>query len=263
MGKTRETGKFGLPPGEAGLRLLVLIAGLFMACAGTAAAAPSRVFAAPNADVLEYGAARFGMENYNTFMQNSADGGWSLINYGVTYGLIPYTVSKSWGIELGIDYRDLNGSVPTAAASPLFFNAKFALAEGALFFDSFPALAVGFFDFGGKGGATSANIMYLAASKNFFGSWKAGFGFYSGDGSVLVDETGQASGSGPMGSIEYQLNKKWWFAADGLIGKSRYASMNFGAGYLLQPGVRMAVAYDIYANVNLKPTISIQLLMDY
>lgn len=263
MGNTRMTSRSGSHPGKAGQRLLALIVGLFLACAGTAAATPSRVIAVPSTDVLEYGAARFDVETYSTFMKSGADGGWNLINYGVTYGLIPYTASKSWGIEIGIDYRDLNGSIPTAADSPLFLNAKFALREGALFSDWFPAIAVGLLDYGGKGGATAANIMYLAASKSFLGSWRAGFGFYSGNGSVLVDETGQASGSGPMASIEYQLNKKWWLAADGLIGKSRYASMNLGAGYLLKPGVRMALAYDIYANSNVKPTLSFQLLMDY
>lgn len=234
-----------------------------MACAGTAAASPSRVFAMPNTDVLEYGTARFDMDTCSTFMKNRADGGWNMINYGATYGLIPYTFSKSFGIELGLDYRDLNGSVPTAADSPLFLNFKFALQEGALFSDSFPAIAIGFYDFGGKSGETAANIMYLSVSKRFFNNWRAGFGFYSGNSSVMVDETGQASGSGPMASIEYQLNKKWWLAADALIGKSRYASMNLGAGYLLQPGVKMAVAYDMYGNSNVKPTVSIQLLMDY
>lgn len=263
MGKTCGREVSGLLPGEAGSRFLVLIAALFMTCAGTAAAAPTRVLAVPSADALEYGAARFDMETYNTFMVSGANGGWSLINYGVTYGLIPYTVSKSYGIEIGIDYRDLNGSVPAAADSPLFLNAKFALAEGSLFSDYFPAIAVGFYDFGGKGDATAANIMYLAASKSFFGSWKAGFGFYSGNGSVLVDETKTASNSGPMVSIEYQLNKKWWFAADGLIGKSRYGSMNLGAGYLLQPGVKMALAVDLYGNPDIKQTLSFRLSIDY
>lgn len=263
MGRNGWTKGAGSLLGETGRRLLILAAGLFMACAETAAASPSRILATPSADVLEYGAARFDMETYSTFMKNSADGGWSMINYGATYGLIPYTFSKSFGIEIGLDYRDLNGSVPTAADSPLFLNFKFALREGALFSDYFPAIAVGFYDFGGKGDVTAANIMYLAASKSFFGSWRAGFGFYSGNSGVMVDETGQGSGSGPMGSVEYQLNNKWWFAADGLIGKSRYASMNLGAGYLLQPGVKMTVAYDMYSNANLKPTLSFQLLIDY
>lgn len=263
MGRNGWTKGAGSLFGESGHWRLILIMGLFMVCAGTAAASPSRVWAVPSADVLDYGTARFDMETYSTFMKNRADGGWNQINYGATYGLIPYTFSKSFGIELGLDYRDLNGSVPTAADSPLFLNLKFALREGALFSDYFPAIAIGLLDYGGKGGETAANIMYLTASKRFFGSWRVGFGFYSGNSSVMVDEAGQGSGSGPMGSIEYQLNKKWWFAADGLIGKSRYASMNLGAGYLLQPGVRMAVAYDIYASTNLKPTVSVQLLMDY
>lgn len=263
MGKLRMTRHRGPRSSKAGQRLLILIAGLFIVCAGTAAATPSRILAMPNTDVLDYGAARFDMETYSTLMKKGADGGWSMINYGFTYGLIPYTVSKSFGIEVGLDYRDLNGSVPTAADTPLFFNAKFALREGAIFSDYFPAIALGFYDFGGKGGATAANIMYLSVSKYFLSSWRAGFGFYSGDGSVLVDETGLASGSGPMVSIEYQLNKKWWLAADGLIGKSRYASMNLGAGYLLQSGVKLAVAYDMYANSNVKPTFSVQLSIDY
>lgn len=263
MGKTRMTTQHGQRLGKAGQRLLILIAGFFMACAGTAAATPSRVLAVPSADVLEYGAARFDMETYSTIMKKSADGGWNMINYGATYGLIPYTFSKSFGIEIGLDYRDLNGSVPTAADSPLFLNLKLALREGALFSDYFPAIAIGFYDFGGKGDATAANIMYLALSKSFFSSWRAGVGFYSGNSGVLTDENGQGSGSGPMGSIEYQLNKKWWFAADCLIGKSRYASINMGAGYMLQPGVKMTVAYDMYSNANLKPTLSFQLSIDY
>ncbi len=263
MGKARTTNH---PPayfGGAGKRFAFLILGLMMLGAGTASATPSRVIAVPSTDVLEYGNARFDFETYNTFMKNGADGGWNLINYGVTYGLIPYTVSKSWGLEIGIDYRDLNGSIPTAADSPFFFNIKLALREGALFSDYFPAIALGLYDYGGKGDVTGANIMYFAASTSFLGSWRAQAGFYSGSDTVLVDETGQASGSGPMASIEYQLNKKWWFAADGLFGKSRYASMNLGGGYLLQPGVKLIGAYDMYANSNVKPTVSIQLLIDY
>ncbi len=263
MSKTRAANRPRAHFGEAGARLIFLMLGLIMFCAGTASATPSRVIAVPSTNVLEYGAARFDVETYNTFMKKSADGGWNLINYGVTYGLIPYTVGKSWGMEIGLDYRDLNGSIPAAADSPLFFNLKFAVHEGAFFSDYFPGIAVGILDYGGKGDATAANIMYLAASKSFFGSWRVQGGFYSGSGSVLVDETGQASSSGPMASIEYQLNKKWWFAADGLLGKNRYASMNLGAGYLLQPGVRLIMAYDMYANSNLKPTVSFQLLMDY
>lgn len=263
MGITRMTRHPGSRPGRAGQRLIVLIVGLLMAYAGTASATPSRVIAVPNTDVLEYGAARFDMETYNTFMKSGTDGGWNMINFGVTYGLIPYTVSKSWGFELGLDYRDLNGSIPAAADSPFFFNAKFALHEGALFSDNFPAIAVGLLDYGGKSGSTAANIMYLAASKRFFGAWRAELGFYSGDGTVMLDETGKASNSGPMFAIEYQVNKKWWLAADGLIGQSRYASMNLGAAYLLQPGVQIEFAYDMYANSNVKPTFSFQLLMDF
>ncbi len=243
-------------------RVAFFIAALVLS-ALPARALPTRVIAMPSAEVLEYGEARFEVDNYNTFMKKGADGGWNMINYGFTYGLIPYTVSKSWGMELGFDYRDLNGSVPAAADSPLFFNFKFAMKEGTLFSDNAPAIAFGIYDYGGKSSQTNANIMYLALGKSFLKEYKAGVGFYSGNGTVLVDSDGKASGSGPMASLEWQPNKQWWFAIDYLGGGSRYASMNLGGGYLLANGVKMVLGYDMYGNSNVKPTFTFQLLIEY
>lgn len=246
-----------------GQRLLVFIAVFFIASAGTPLAAPSRIIAIPSTDTLEYGAGRFDMETYNTVMKSGADGGWNLINYGVTWGLIPYTVSKSFGIEIGLDYRDFNGSAPAAADSPLFLNAKFALREGALFFDYFPAIAVGLLDYGGKNGVTNANIMYFTASETFFSFLRAGAGFYSGNGTVLVDENGKSDNSGPMVSLDWQVNKKWWAAFDWASGKSRYGTLNVGAGYHLHPDTKIIAAYVMFNNPRIKPAMSIQLLIDF
>lgn len=263
MGKARMTNRSGLHFRETGVRLIVLIAGLFMLCAGPAAAAPSRIFTVPSGDVLDYRAGRIEMESTSTLMKSNAEGGWSRINYGLTYGLIPYTVSKSYGIEIGLDYRDFNGSIPPAADSPLFYNLKFAIREGTLISDYFPGIAAGLFDYGGKGGITDANIMYLLASKRFPGAWRAGAGFYSGNSAVLVNGSGQADNSGLLFSLDAQLNKKWWAAVDYIGGNNRYGAATVGLGYSIHPGLDITASESLFNNQNIKPVLSIQLISNF
>lgn len=263
MGKARMTGRSSSPLRVAAELPLVFIAGLFILCAGTAAAAPSRIFTVPNANALEYGAMRADMESKNTLMKSNAEGGWNQINYGFTFGLIPYTASKSYGIEIGLDYRDFNGSIPAATGSPLFYNLKFALREGGLISDNLPGIAAGIFDFGGKAGISDANIMYLIAAKTFPGAWRMGLGLYSGNSAVLVDETGQKANSGMLFSLDWQLNKRWWVAADYMSGHNRYAAMNVGVGYSPNPGMEITASESIYNNPNIKPALSVQLIIGF
>lgn len=263
MGKARMTDRSGWHFGGVAERLPALIAGFFIVCAGTAAAAPSRIFAVPTTDALEYHTARAEMETTSTMMKTNAEGGWSQINYGLTFGLIPYTVSKSYGIEMGLDYRDFNGSIPPAAGNPLFYNLKFAIREGGLVSDYLPGIAVGLFDYGGKSGITDANIMYLVMSKKFPGAWRVGLGAYSGNDAVLVDETGQRANSGLLLSLDVQLNKKWWIAADYIGGRNRYGAVNVGMGFSLHPGLEMTVSEGIFNNPNIKPVLSVHLISNF
>lgn len=263
MGKARMTGRSPSPFREAGGLPLVFIVVLFMLWPGTAAATPSRIFAVPSTGALEYGAARVEAESRSTVMKNNAEGGWNQINYGLTFGLIPYTASKSYGIEIGLDYRDFNGSIPAAAGNPLFYNLKFAIREGTLISDSFPGIAIGLFEYGGKAGITDANIMYLVMSKSFPGAWRMGLGLYSGNNTVLVDENGQAANSGMLFSLDWQLNNKWWVAGDYISGHNRYGAVNVGIGYSPNRGMEITVSESLYNNPNVKPALSVQLILSF
>ncbi|MBI5637812.1 MAG: hypothetical protein HZA03_07580 [Nitrospinae bacterium] len=251
--------------------LRMLAAALALGAAGTAHATPSTQIWIPSTDIQKYGTVHLGVDTYNTVAKKTGtEGGFSVINYGLTVGVLPPSVSDKLGIEVGLDYRDLTGSAGAVADAPFFYNAKLGLNEGA-FGEYSPAFAIGGYDFGGKddssmsGLNTQSNIVYGLAAKTFETLGRFSVGYFSGNDKVLVEvsDPAQKANTGILASWDKSLTDKWWAAVDYMGGKSSYGALSFGICYYMVPDASFIVGYDIYNDSNIKPTITFQLDVNF
>lgn len=225
----------------------------FIALAPAAFATPSTQIWIPSTDTQGFGVVHFGADVYSTPSRKSAANGgdgYNVVNYGLTVGVLPPSVTDKLGFEIGLDYRDISGD----SENPTYWNAKFGLVEG----DIMPAFAVGMFDLGGKNNVNDYNIMYGLVAKSFDGFGRLGIGAYSGNDKLLLDENGQKDATGLLASWDKTLNEKFWAAVDYMGGKNGYGALSFGVSYAVSPTSSVIFGYDIYNNSNIKPSFTFQ-----
>ncbi len=234
--------------------LMMLVTALAVGFAGTAHATPSTQIWIPSTDIQGFGVFHFGLDSYNNLGEKSiANGGkgFNVVNYGLTVGILPASVTELVGIEVGVDYRDISGDTD----NPTYLNAKIGVPESAFGL----AVAVGGYDFGGKKDVNDYNIMYGLVAKSFEGIGRFSIGGYSGNDKLLLDDTGKKDATGVLASRDKALNDKWWAAIDYMGGKNAYGALSFGVSYMVGENSSFIIGYDIYNNdVFAKPTLTFQ-----
>jgi hypothetical protein len=154
-----------------------------------------------------------GVDNYFTVGQRGfAEGGESFpTDVGLTYGI---QVTRTVQAEVGFDMLE-------PAEHPWFFNGKIGCPEGALGANA-PAVELGIFNVGTRGGVTNQNVLDLVVGKtlpNNAGRLHAAL--YHGNDSVLRSSTGETQSLGFMVAYDRWLKPgKWLLAADYASGKN-------------------------------------------
>lgn len=234
-------------------KLLCVIVFMFLvAQTSLVFATPSTQIWIPSTDIQEFGVVHLGVDTYNTLSKDSSDGGSTLVNYGLTAGVVK---SDKFGIEVGVDWRETSGD-------PLYLNAKIGLDEGVMFEGS-PSIAFGGYDFGTESDVTDSNILYGLAAKTFGDMGRISVGYYSGNDKVLLDKYGNKDESGILASWDRSFGDKFWAAVDYMGGESAYGSLNFGVSYALSDKASFIVGYDIYNNSDLENTMNFQIDINF
>ncbi|OGS18234.1 MAG: hypothetical protein A3J83_06345 [Elusimicrobia bacterium RIFOXYA2_FULL_40_6] len=197
-------------------------------------ATPSTQIWNPSTDIQAIKTVHLGIDNYFSAANNHTKPLAAPTDLGLTYGLFK-------NIEIGIDYFG-------PATDPLFYNAKYGIAESQKMMFS---VAVGGMNFGGKKDSTDANILYGVAAKNIGKIGRLSLGYYSGNAKVLMDETGTSANTGMIASFDKQISDKVWGALDYASGTSSYGTLSFGASYSFAQNTSIIFGYVIYNNQNL------------
>jgi len=235
-----------------------------------AGATPSTQIWIPSTDVQGFLVPHIGWDAYvgaynNKDATGAIEGGiGNVTNGGITIGVLPF---KNLGMEVGIDYRDINGD----HTKPIYFNFKLGVPEDA-FFKNQPAIAVGGFDFGTAKGATTYDVGYALIAKTFpiVGRISAG-GFKGAIGSepglfAVASSPKDTDDAGLLVSWDRTLTEisdKLWVAVDYMSGKSGYGALSFGASYAITPDASFILGYDIWNDKDTyKPTVTFQVDMN-
>lgn len=233
-------------------KLLICTAALSLLSAGVALATPSTQIWIPSTDIQKFGTYHLGIDSY---VAAEGEGTVPLYVLGLTAGVIP---SETIQAEIGIDYMSGLGDV--ADDKPLYFNAKVATPEGALFNGS-PALAVGGYNFGTEKDLTNQNIVYGLAAKTLPVVGRLSLGYFSANEDVVGDDN-----SGVLASWDRTLTEispKLWAAVDYQGGDSALGALSFGVSWAFADNVSVIAGYDIYNNEDLNNTFTTQLDINF
>jgi hypothetical protein len=187
----------------------------------SAIATPSTQVWIPSTDIQTFGTFHFGLDTYgNVGLKSGANSGrgFNVMNYGLTAGLLPPTVSKMIGVEAGVDFRDVSGDT----YYPIYLNTKVGIPEDAFGL----ALAVGGYDFGTKKDVTDYNIFYGLVSRTFEQIGRFSFGGFTGNDRLMTDESGNDNASGLLASWDKVLSDRWWAAIDFMSGGSLHSGQS-------------------------------------
>jgi hypothetical protein len=222
-------------------------------------ATPSTQIWIPSTDVQGFGVFHLGWDSY--IKTGSHDGIYegTVTNGGITVGVLPF---KNLGLEVGIDYRDINAS----HQYPVYLNAKLGIPEDA-FFKYQPAFAVGSFDLGTKtsgAGLTNYNVTYGLIAKNIWKLGRFSVGYYNGNNKALLVEKKDANGIlASWDRTMSEISDKLWLAIDYMGAKNSYGTVSFGMSYAIVPDASFIIGYDIWNDKNTyKPTATVQIDMN-
>ena len=227
-------------------RTLIMAMALTVATTGVAMATPSTQIWIPSTDVQAFKTLHLGIDNYTRTSNQSSVG--HVYDLGLTAGVLPFEKVQA---EVGIDYLT-NGS-NGYDSQPLYFNAKVATPEGALFSAS-PALALGGYNFGtnsDKGSAfrTDVNVVYGLVAKTLPVIGRLSAGYYVGNNDLLLDVNGNKENDGVLLSWDRtmsEISDKLWVAADYQGGDNALGAFSFGASWAFAKNVSVIFGYDIY-----------------
>ncbi|MCM8797554.1 MAG: hypothetical protein NC923_06760 [Candidatus Omnitrophica bacterium] len=251
---------------------------------GFVLATPTTYIWTPSTDIQPYGKIHLNLDNYTPISSRDANGNRLYVQqvYGPTFSLLSdkpedNILGKLWqpldklGLETGFDYK--KGLGLALDRYPVYFHFKFAVGED-VYFKYMPAFAFGMYDIGYKKNRTNNNILYYRLAKtvilgNFLGNFNLGrysAGYFRGNGKLLRDEKGLRDNSGILLSWDRalsEINERLWLCVDYQDSHSAYGAINYGLAWEITNSVSVIVAYDIYNNKNLKPTITFQLDVDF
>ena len=230
--------------------VILLLGGLFSALvSGTALATPSTQIWIPSTDIQPYKTLHLGIDDYIR-VQKNPDGTYAPIVYdaGITAGVLPF---KKIQAEVGIDYIRYG---TTYDDNPVYFNAKLGVPEVA-FFKWQPAVAVGIYNVGTRGGSiihnTQQDISYGLIAKTLPVIGRLSVGGYVGNGGNVnfKDQNGNTDNSGVLASWDRtmsEISDNLWMGVDYQGGNNAYGALSFGASWAFSKNVSVLVGYDIY-----------------
>lgn len=232
-------------------------------CAGSALATGSTHIWGPSTDVQAFKVWHLTCDLYLP-VETSASGNRvaSVTNLGVTVGVLP---SKKVNLEVGFDHKSGLGRLD---AYPLYGNAKIGVPENS-FGTFFPALAVGVFDVGTKGGGTDYNVIYGKAARSFSAGavslGRISVGYFSGNEDLLRDEDGEKDNQGVMAAWERtmtEISDRLWICFEYMGTKSAYGCYNAGASWKVASNVAVLGGFQAYANDLIDNTVTLQVDID-
>lgn len=248
---------------------------------GTVAAGwgtPSTHIWIPSTDIQPAGVWHVGVDNY--FRVAARDDGTrdpNILDAGLTVGVLPTDRVKA---EIGVDYLT-NGT--EYDDHPWYFNAKVGIPEGAFHAAPSswlsPALAVGVFNVGTRGGGhgavrTDQNIVYgevaqtVPAMGGLPSLGRFTVGWYSGNDDVLAGADGEEAASGILASWDRVLggiSDKLWVAVDYMGGGNMNSGLSLGASWAFSRNVSLLVGYSIWDEPSLagENTVTCQLDVNF
>ncbi|MBI5286701.1 MAG: hypothetical protein HY878_03820, partial [Deltaproteobacteria bacterium] len=176
-------------------------------------------------------------------------------NLGLTVGVLPFEKVQ---LEVGFDHITGYGfsSSSDLDESPMYFNAKLGIPEGA-FGQYFPAFAVGGYAFGTKDDGearagrtanpgTDYNIFYTKVAKTINPLGRFSVGYYRGNKKLLVDENGAEEEDGVLLCWERtmsEISEKLWLAVDYMGGDNSFGAISYGFSWQFSPNVSVIFAY--------------------
>ena len=263
-----------------GVKYLFFYLFFLLLTVSSAYATPATLIWTPSADIQPYGKIHLNIDNYTPVAKHDANGNRIYVQqvYGPTFSLLSgkpenNLLGKLWSplgkimAESGFDYK--KGFGPVLDKWPVYFHFKLGVLEDA-YFKYMPALAIGSYDMGYKHNFTNNNVWYLRGAKTLnigkvnLGRFSAGY--FNGNGRLLRDKNGLRDNSGPMLAWERvmsEISDKLWLCVDYQGTQSSYGAINYGFSWKFTNNVSAIIAYDIYNNKNLRPTVTFQLDADF
>jgi hypothetical protein len=261
-----------------GFWILVLGFGFFIF--NFAYATPSTYIWTPSTDIQPYGKIHLNADNYTPIPNKDPNGNHLYVQqvYGPTFSLLSdkpedNLLGKLWlplgkiMAETGFDYK--KGLSPILDKWPVYFHFKFGVPEDA-YFKNMPAFAFGMYDIGYKKNKTNSDVLYYRGAKTIslgkFNLGRFSAGYFYGNGRLLRDENDTRHNQGVLlawGRVMSEISDRLWLCVDYQGSHSSYGAMNYGFSWKFTNNVSAIIAYDIYNNKNLKPTITFQLDIDF
>lgn len=257
------------------LKVLILTALLISVGSTVALATPSTQIWIPSTDIQPYKTIHLGIDNYIRVAKDGVPGNatfgqyWPVVSdIGLTAGVLPF---EKLQMEVGIDY--IRYGVTAYDDSPIYFNAKLGTPEGSLFKYS-PALAIGGYNFGLRGGDiahnTQQNIVYGLAAKTFpvIGRLSAGYYVGNSENVSFKDHHGKTQPDGVLLSWDRamtEISDKLWLGVDYQGGDNACGALNVGASWAFSKNVSVLVGYDHYNRkaTGGQPTFTVQVDINY
>jgi hypothetical protein len=231
--------------------------------AASAHATASTHIWAPSTDVQAFKKLHLTADFYIPTEKNS-DGSRAntITNAGLTIGILPF---KKFNAEVGFDHKTGYGPLDDF---PMYFNAKVGIPEDA-FGKFFPAFAVGMYDIGTKEDRTDYNVFYVKFAKTMkSGETNLGrlsAGYFRGNKKLLV-HGGKSDNDGVLLAWERvmsEISDKLWLCVEYQGSRSSYGAMNYGFSWKFADNVSAIFGYDIYNNVDLANTFTVQVDIDF
>jgi len=225
------------------IKSLIMATALTIATTGIAMATPSTQIWIPSTDVQAFKTLHLGIDNYTRTSSAGSDVRPNVYDLGLTAGVLPFEKVQA---EVGVDYITYGSDAYDS--NPIYFNAKLATPEGALFGGS-PALAVGGYNFGTKNDLTDLNIVYGLVAKTVPVVGRLSAGYYNGNDDLLLDVNGAKENDGVLLSWDRTLSEisdKLWVAVDYQGGDNSMGALSFGASWAFSKNVSVIFGYDIY-----------------
>ena len=219
---------------------LIMATALTIATTGIAMATPSTQIWIPSTDIQAFKTLHLGIDNYTRTSSNDSGIRPNVYDLGLTAGILPFEKLQA---EVGIDYITYGSDAMDG--SPLYFNAKLATPEGALFGGS-PALAVGGYGFGTKSDFTDLNIVYGLAAKSLPVVGRLSAGYYMGNDTALLSQDDDSGLLLSWDRTMSEISDKLWVGVDYQGGDNAVGAFSFGASWAFAKNVSVILGYDIY-----------------
>jgi hypothetical protein len=251
-------------------KIATLALALCLMVAGSAMATPSTQIWIPSTDIQAYKTLHLGIDNYVRTKKNMPAGTYSpdIYDAGITAGVLPFEKVQ---MEVGVDF--IRYGVTAYDDNPVYFNTKLGTPENS-FFAGQPAVAVGIYNVGTKGGDlahnTQQDIAYGVVAKTLpvVGRLSAG-GYLANSANVnFKDHLGNNDNSGVLLSWDRtmtEISDKLWMGVDYQGGNNAYGALNFGVSWAFSKNVSVILGYDIYNRkaTGGQPTFTTQLDVNF